>query len=73
MCAAYVPGRALYRSMTVWGLALYFGAETFVNEACEMHLMSFHTCQWWLTVLQSSGVVLTALGIRRAVVKGPSQ
>lgn len=65
-----VPGRALYKSMTVWGLAVYFGAEKFIDRSCELGLIAFNECQWWLAFLQSVGVVLGALGLRRAAMKG---
>lgn len=68
-----VPGRAIYKSMTVWGLALFFGAEVFIDSACDLGLMSFQGCQWALTFSKAAGVSLGALGLRRAAMKGSSQ
>jgi hypothetical protein len=68
-----IPGRAIYKSLTVWGLAVYFGAEHFVDRGCDEGLISFESCQWWLNFLESFGITLGALGLRRAAMKGASK
>lgn len=68
-----IPGRHPLRSWTLWGLALYLGAEAFSDAICDQGLLKEEICNGLQAGLKGLGTALTALGIRRAAMTGPQQ
>lgn len=60
--------KPIYKSMTVWGLVLFAGAAPMLDAACQSGALSVDACTAAAVWLEKAGAVLTALGIRRAVV-----
>jgi len=59
-------GKPWYASLTSWGLVLFVGATSVLDEVCVQGMMSSDVCEVAKGWLSNAGVVLTALGIRRA-------
>ncbi len=60
--------KPIYKSMTVWGLVLFAGAAPMLDAACQTGALGAESCAAFAVWLEKAGAVLTALGIRRAVV-----
>ena len=66
--------KGLHKSVTVWGLALWAVGDALVTNICGSPELSFNgtlvasseACGVATTLVQKLGVVLTALGIRKA-------
>jgi hypothetical protein len=59
-----------YQSLTAWGLVAYVAGEAIISEACGAQaLFGSALCATLSSSIQTIGVVLTALGLRRASVK----
>ena len=66
--------KALYKSLTVWGLVLYNIGDYAVTTICGTPELSFSgtlvasstACGFAQTLIAKAGVVLTALGVRKA-------
>lgn len=56
-----------YESLTAWGLVVYTGSGAVLEQVCALGLLEAATCATAAGVLSKVGVVMTALGIRRAV------
>jgi hypothetical protein len=54
------------QSLTAWGLVIYVAGEAAVGEICGGELISAEVCSLLENWAATVGVVLTALGIRRA-------
>ena len=59
-------GKSPWKSLTTWGLIFYVGVTGLLDEACVQGAISFENCQMWTTWSTNIGVVLGALGLRRA-------
>jgi hypothetical protein len=55
-----------YQSITAWGLVIYTIAMAGGNAACEAGLLSFSACDTVESIGGTIGIVITALGIRKA-------
>ena len=55
-----------YKSLTSWGLIVFVGATSVLDEACVQGMMSSDVCDIAKGLLSNVGVVLTVLGIRKA-------
>ncbi|MBR23332.1 MAG: hypothetical protein CMF57_13060 [Leifsonia sp.] len=59
-------GKPVWKSLTVWGLALWVAAEAVLGEVCAAGFASAELCatlDHWATIVSG---VLVSLGIRRA-------
>lgn len=54
------------QSLTAWGLVIYVAGESLVTQACGSSLLPENLCGFLTSAVQNIGVVLTALGIRKA-------
>ena len=66
--------KPLWQSLTVWGLVLYNLGDAMITGLCGAPELSFNgsliassaVCGFAQTAVQKVGVILTALGIRKA-------
>ena len=69
--SAVFGDRAWYQSLTFWGLAFYVAGSAFIGQICgETGIVSDSVCSTLQSSSDTIGVVLTALGIRRATNTG---
>ena len=61
-----VGDKPLYKSMTVWGLALWQMGQPVLDSLCSAGILDVDTCGTAGEWLVKIGVILTGLGIRRA-------
>ena len=59
-------GKSWYQSLTAWGLIVYVGVAGVVDEACAQGALGPGTCEMLNIWVKNIGVVLGALGLRRA-------
>ncbi len=55
-----------FHSLTAWGLVIFVGATAIVSQTCEVGLLSPAACETATGLTGKLGIVLTALGIRKA-------
>tara|TARA_R110002020_G_scaffold323987_1_gene539764 strand:+ start:247 stop:480 length:234 start_codon:yes stop_codon:yes gene_type:complete len=55
-----------YKSLTSWGLVVLVGVTSLLDEACAQGILLSGTCDMANMWLERIGIVMTALGIRRA-------
>lgn len=58
--------KSWYQSLTAWGLVVYVGVAGILDEACAQGVVSAGTCATLIVWVHNAGIVLAALGIRRA-------
>jgi len=63
-------GTDWYKSLTAWGLILFYGVSGMIGDACSQGLISADLCATMQSKIETAGAVMTALGIRRAVING---
>ena len=64
---AIFGGKPWYQSMTAWGLAIYVAGAALIDSVCgDTGLLSPGVCDTLTSSSDTIGVVLTALGLRRA-------
>jgi hypothetical protein len=64
--AAIVGDKPIYKSLTVWGVAIFVVAEAASAHLCEVEILNVATCGTIATVLKYIGGILGVLGLRRA-------
>ncbi len=64
--SAIVGDKPLLKSLTVWGVILYFGVVGVIDQACQQGLMADATCGRLSSIFTTVGGILTVLGLRRA-------
>ena len=65
--SAIFGSRKWYQSLTFWGLAVYVAGAAFIGQVCgDTGILSASLCSTLESSSDTIGVVLTALGIRRA-------
>ncbi len=57
--------KPLYRSVTMWGLAVFVGVTAAFDEVCARELLSQSACDTGVYWAEKIGTVLGAIGIRR--------
>ncbi len=62
-------GKAPWDSMTAWGLAVFVAGDAFLGQVCSAGMIGAETCVMLQGAVAKTGVVLAALGIRRATNK----
>ena len=63
---AIFGGKPWFKSLTAWGLVVLVGVTSGLQEACAAGVLSESICSTGETWSTHVGLVLTALGIRRA-------
>ena len=64
--------KSWYQSLTAWGLVVYVGVAGILDEACAQGVLSAATCATLIVWVHNAGIVLAALGIRRAANTPPA-
>ena len=65
--SAIFGSRKWFQSLTFWGLAVYVAGAAFIGQVCgDTGLLSDGLCSTLESSSDTIGIVLTALGIRRA-------
>lgn len=59
-------GKPWFKSLTAWGLLVFFGLTALIDQACAEGLLSHETCATLQGWSRSVGGVLTVLGLRKA-------
>jgi len=60
-----VLGKDWYRSLTIWGLILWTGADSAVRGVCGAGLVPPEYCTPLLKYVMTAGQILTILSVRR--------
>ena len=55
-----------FKSMTAWGLIIFFGGTAMLEQACSEGLIAAGVCAFALKATQTVGSIVGVLGLRRA-------
>jgi len=61
-----VGGKPIWKSITMWGIAIWTGGAAVLDQACGGGLLSESLCMTLTGWVETVGAVLTVVGLRRA-------